>query len=264
MEVQNFNHLLQSTVKSLNIEKINSKIDNEGFCILNNLLSDETINQLKVFWSEEFKKQLNEKPNINSVRGNLHLGEQDFESYSDNAEWNIFRSFSFYWNKSKSKEHKLTKNLAAEINCIRNLIEGNELLRGIKYDESCYGIYLSVSHYPPNKGFLKLHTDGHPDKGRLLQYMVNINHKNIDYFDGGLYLERNGKFIDVDAMLEPGSVIFFDGAYGHGVSAVSSKTEIGRLAFFGIPTYFVRKSDIPPFVRKLEKAYLGIKRRISK
>ena len=100
MEVQNFNHLVQSTVKSLNIEKINSKIDNDGFCILNNLLSDETINQLKVFWSKEFKKQLSEKPNINSVRGNLHLGEQDFESYSDNAEWNIFRSFSFYWNKN--------------------------------------------------------------------------------------------------------------------------------------------------------------------
>jgi ectoine hydroxylase-related dioxygenase (phytanoyl-CoA dioxygenase family) len=264
MELNNFKYLSHSALKSLNIEEINSKLDNDGFCIIKNLISDEIVDQLKSFWEEEFKKQLNVKPNINSVRGNLHLGEQDFESYSDNSEWNIFRSFSFYWNVSKSKEHKVTKTIAAEINCIRNLVEGNNILRGVNYDETCYGIYLSVSHYPPSKGFLKLHNDGHPDKGRLLQYMVNINRKNVDYFDGGLYLEKDGKRIDVDSMLDSGSVIFFDGAHGHGVSPVKSKTEIGRLAFFAIPTYFVRKSDIPPFVRKLEKAYLGIKRRISK
>jgi hypothetical protein len=263
MEAHNFNHLSQDAVKSLDIEEINSKLNQDGFYIIKNIIPYEIFDHLKFYWEKEFKKQLNKKPTINSVRGNLHLGEQDFESYSDNAEWNIFRNFSFYWNNSKSKEHRLTKEIAAEINCIRNLIEGENILKGVKYDESCYGIYLSVSHYPPSKGFLKLHNDGHPDKGRLLQYMVNINHKNIDYFDGGLYLEKDEKIIDVDAMLEPGSVIFFDGAYGHGVSSVKSETEIGRLAFFAIPTYFVRKADISPFVRKIEKIYLGIKRRIS-
>ena len=263
MKIQDIKHLSQEVIGSLDAEKINHKLDMDGYLIINNLIPQSVGEQLKTFWEGEFNRQLHNKPNLNSVRGNLHLGEQDFDSYSDNSEWNIFRSFSFYWNESISKEHKFTKEIAAEINSIRNIIESNNASRGIRYDESGYGVYLSVSHYPPTKGFLKLHNDGHPVKGRLLQYMVNINHKNIDYFDGGLYLKRDGEIIDLDAMLKPGSVVFFDGIHDHGVTPVNSNTTIGRMAFFAIPTYFVRKSEIPSFVRKIEKIYLGIKRRIK-
>ena len=93
--------------------------------------------------------------------------------------------------------------------------------------------------------------------------MVNINHKNLDYSDGGLYVKKDGEVIDIDEMLEPGSVLFFDGYLEHGVKPVKSKNEIGRMAFFAIPTHFVRKSEIPFFVRLVEKLYFGITRRIS-
>lgn len=92
--------------------------------------------------------------------------------------------------------------------------------------------------------------------------MININHKNLDYSDGGLYIKKDGEIIDLDAKLEPGSVLFFDGSIKHGVKPVKSNNEIGRLAFFAILTFFVRNSDIPDFVSKIEKIYLGIKRRL--
>ena len=57
---------------------------------------------------------------------------------------------------------------------------------------------------------------------------------------------------------------FFDGSIKHGVKPVKSNNEIGRLAFFAILTFFVRNSDIPDFVSKIEKIYLGVKRRFSK
>ena len=205
------------------------------------------------------------RPNRKALRGNLHLGEADFNSYADNREWNIFRSFSFYWNESKVREHQITKEIAAEVNSLRNLIEGNDVSSGITYDESGYGVYLSVSHYPPSTGFLKCHSDGHLGKKKfLLQYMVNISHKNIDYSDGGLYIIKNGETIDIDGMLEPGSVLFFDGSIEHGVKPVKSENVIGRMAFFSIPTHFLRQSDIPPFLRLAEKVYLGITRRFRR
>jgi len=79
--------------------------------------------------------------------------------------------------------------------------------------------------------------------------MVNINYKNKDYFDGELYL-KDGEIIDLYIILEPGSVVFFDGVYDHGVTPVDSNTTIGRMAFFAIPTYFVRKLEIPSFCKK--------------
>ena len=85
----------------------------------------------------------------------------------------------------------------------------------------------------------------------------------MDYSDGGLYIKKDGELIDVDEMLKPGSVLFFDGALEHGVKPVKSKSEIGRMAFFAIPTHFVRKAEVPYFIRLLEKIYLGIKRRTS-
>jgi len=259
----NSKHLSKTVLENVSVEEIKSKISSDGFFILNDLIPHETIKNLKIFWVKEFKKQLKNKPDTNSVRGNLHLGEKDFESYSDNVEWKIFRNFSFFWNESQSKEHKITKEISVEINCLRNLIEENDMSRGITYDESGYGVYLSVSHYPPSTGFLKCHSDGHLGKNKyLLQYMVNINHKNLDYSDGGLYIKKDGEVIDLDVMLQPGSVLFFDGSIEHGVKPVKSDNGIGRLAFFAIPTYFVRNSDIPNFVRKIEKMYLGIKRRL--
>ena len=93
--------------------------------------------------------------------------------------------------------------------------------------------------------------------------MVNINHKNRGYFDGGLYLTKDDEIIDLESMLEPGSVVFFDGIYDHGVTPVKSNTTLGRMASFVISTYFVRKSEMPSLVRKIEKLYFGIKRRIK-
>jgi len=258
----NSEHLSKTVLENVNVEELQSKLISDGFFILKDLIPHKTVNNLKIFWEKEFKEQLKNRPDTRAVRGNLHFGEKDFDSYSDNAEWNIFRNFSFYWNESKAREHKITKEIAAEVNCLRNLIEGEDVSRGITYDESGYGVYLSVSHYPPSTGFLKYHSDGHPVKGYLLQYMININHKNLDYSDGGLYVKKDGEVIDVDAMIEPGSVLFFDGSIEHGVEPVTSKNEIGRLAFFAIPTFFVRNSDVPDFVRKIEKIYLGIKRRL--
>ena len=245
------------------IKKASKEIKSEGFYVFDNLISGDIVETLKIFWKSKFKSLINERPKANAVRGNLHLGEIDFDTFSNNEEWNIFRQFYFYWNKSEFNEINLTKEISIELHKLRNLIDKKFESDAITYNEEGKGIYLSVSHYPPKTGFLRPHSDEHPEnKDSILQYMVNITHKNIDYLDGGLFLIKEGNEIDIDLMLKPGSVIFFDGALEHGVKPVKSNSQIGRLAFFAIPTYFIRNKDIPPFLRFLEKIYLGIQRRL--
>lgn len=258
-----FDQIKHLSISKIDINFISKKINEEGYALCDNLIPLDLVEKIKSYWVKEFAKLLLKKPSNKSVRGNLHLGELDFNSYSNNEEWNIYRKFDFYWNKPDCYENRITREISIELHKIRNILEGNKLTKGLEYNEDGFGVYLSISHYPPSSGFLKNHADQHgKGKPKILQYMVNITHKNYDYFNGGLYLNKEKIKIDIDSMMKPGTVLFFDGNIEHGVIPVESNNLIGRIAYFAIPTFFITKSEIPQFIRNIEKLYLGIKRRM--
>jgi hypothetical protein len=130
------------------------------------------------------------------------------------------------------------------INFIKEVGEG--------YNPQCYGFYNSISYYQPSIGRLQEQEDGYPkDKSTfaLLHFMVPLTFKHQDYSDGGLTIQnkQTKEIVDVDGVMKPGSVLFFDGALKHGVKKIiplENKEPIGRLAFFAIPMFFHKNPEI--------------------
>jgi hypothetical protein len=238
-------------------ERIALDIKSQGYFIYKNVIQREVIEDLRNFWLLYFGKISNNKV----VRGNLILGEKNFNSYVDSSEWCLYRDFDFLWNKPT---HKTTRRLNLEIHQLRNLAQGLPSDFGLTYSEDNYGFYGSTSNYPPCNGFLKNHSDGHNKEDiPILQFMVPITYKGYDYKGGGLVIiNKEGEKVDVDVQMTVGSLVFFDGRLQHGVEKIipSEGKEIGRIATFAVPTFFLTDKDIPFLFRWILSGYLRLKR----
>jgi hypothetical protein len=218
-----------------------------GFLIIPNVLPLDFIESQRNRWLDRFKKN-----NVDRkfVRGNLILGEKDFLSYSDIPGWCMYRNYEFLWNKSQNPE---ALNMHIALHKFRNLMQGFEENYGLQYNSSNYGLYISTSLYEVNKGFLSFHSDGH-EALPLLHYMLPLTFKGVDYSEGGLYCNnREGKECDIDSIVNPGDIIFFDGRLRHGVKKIKSNSNSasGRLAAFSIPTFFQKDAILGQFKRSL-------------
>jgi len=221
---------------------IKEDIVKEGFKIYPDVISSNHVNEMRDFWLSFFNEN---KPQKEVLRGDMSLGQENFNSFTDSDFWTLYRNFDFLWNEPT---HKLTQDLSIELNKIRNLALGQPENYGLYYNPECYGFYTSTSYYPPNSGRLETHEDGYPvgfDKFALLHFMVPLTFKGIDHEKGGLtYHNKAGEKIDVDELMKPGSILFFDGAMKHGVDNIIpfiDKQSVGRLAFFAIPIIFHKK-----------------------
>ena len=58
----NSEHFSKTVLENLSLEELRSKISSDGFFILKDLIPHETIKNLKIFWTKEFKEQLKNKP----------------------------------------------------------------------------------------------------------------------------------------------------------------------------------------------------------
>jgi hypothetical protein len=251
------------SIKNLNLELISKELNKNGYFVCDNLVDIELINSIAEYWKQRFLILNHNKPNIKMVRGNLHLGEKDFDSYTNNHKWNLFRIFEFYWNQPKSTEDKITKEIALDLHRIKNVLAGEHQSHSLGYESSGDGAYLSVSHYPPDKGFMEFHADAFFKDEKLYHFMVNLTFKGEDYSEGGLHIVVDKKKIDVDSLMKPGSVLFYDGGYKHGVEPVHSDTSLGRIAFFSIPAPFFTQKEVPNFIRLIEKIYFKLNRALK-
>jgi hypothetical protein len=238
-------------------ERIRNDIVRDGFAIYPNMIHPEFMFEMRRVWEKHFDGV---KAQTRAVRGNLRLGEKNFDSFTRDSEWCLYRSFEFLWNPPVDR---LTREVCVDIHRLRNLAQdfGEEV--GLNFNEQGYGVYISTSLYPMGSGFLRAHTDGHQDIP-ILQYMVPLTFKGKDYRGGGLYIiDKNGAKIDVDSIMTSGSVVFFDGRMKHGVDTIVGENGLGRIATFAIPTFFRTHAVIPAAVRQFERVYTGVERRLS-
>lgn len=248
-----FSYLPQANELSESIEKV-------GYVIYDDVVPLETIDALKEYWRVFFE---NDWPARKAERGDLRLGECNFNSYDDSSLWCLYRHFDFLWN---APDHELTRDIGVEIHKLRNQAQGFPADYGLSYSSKGYGIYISTSCYPAHTGRLRAHLDGHQDTP-ILQYMLPITHKGVDYEGGGMFLiNSNGQKIDVDSHMRPGSVVFFDARQQHGVDIIKPNPgkSLGRIASFAIPTFFRTQQEIPTIIRKFESVYRSARFRIKK
>ena len=223
------------------------EVESKGFAIIKNCVSREFISSQRSRWIPKFiRKNVDKK----FVRGNLILGEKNFLSYSQINAWCMYRNFEFLWNETDDAE---AMELHIQIHKFRNKMQGLDPNFGLNYNNTNYGIYISTSYYPLNIGKLLAHADGHKDVP-IIHYMLPFTFKGDDYHEGGLFIKDNsGEKIDLDLLVDPGDIIFFDGRREHWVDAPKSKesNSLGRLAVFAIPTHFISDSAYQGFKRSI-------------
>lgn len=239
------NKISNNMLKLPSPTKVMEEVQSTGFAIVHNAVALDFIEKQRNRWLPEFKRS-----NVTKkfVRGNLILGEPDFLSYSNIPEWCLYRNFEFLWNESIDID---AIQLHTDLHGFRNTMQDFKHNFGLTYNSKNYGFYISTSYYPINEGRLGAHTDGHGNFP-ILHYMLPLTFKGKDYFDGGLWCkDRNGIDHNIDDLVLPGSIIFFDGRQKHWVEKIigNESLNVGRLAVFAIPTFFKKDAKISLFKR---------------
>ena len=235
-------------------DQITKDIQETGFKVYSNAIVTDVYDEIRTFWLDYFSK---DQPHREVARGDLLLGEENFNSYTDKKFWSLYRHFDFLWNEPT---HQLTTDIAIELHKIRNNALNLPVEYGLNYNPECYGFYISTSYYPPN-GMMTPHSDGFPDnkkKFQLLHFMLPITFQGQDYQDGGLVIyDKNDQKINVDEIMTPGSIIFYDGLFKHGVDKIIpyENKNIGRLAMFAVPVYFLKEKPIQKNINRFSKMF---------
>nr|AIF20320.1 hypothetical protein [uncultured marine thaumarchaeote KM3_89_C12] len=225
-------------------EQIKTDVQNSAFKVYHNAIQTDVYDEVRSFWLDYFLK---DQPQREVARGDLLLGEENFNSYTDTDFWSLYRHFDFLWNEPT---HQLTTDIAIELHRIRNIALNLPTEYGLNYNPECYGFYVSTSYYPPNGGMMTPHADGYPKNKKefmLLHFMLPITFKGQDYEGGGMVVyDKNDQKVDVDKIMKPGSIIFYDGASKHGCERIIpyEDKKIGRLAMFAVPVYFLKEKPL--------------------
>ena len=80
--------------------------------------------------------------------------------------------------------------------------------------------------YPEGGGFMLTHTDyvalenSEVQKAPLLQLVLLVTQRGLDFKEGGAYLIHNGKEIDVESQVHSGDILIYDGNSYHGVADI--------------------------------------------
>lgn len=221
----------------MEVDKLRSEIEKNGFAIAKGVVPKEDIAKLREFWLDFFKNGKKFEP---VKRGLFRLGHHNFLGHTDNKFWKLKRHFGFLWNKPT---HKPTWDVSMRLHKIRNQIQGFDENRGLMFSPDNYGVYISTSYYYPGS-FLTEHTDTHYTDTPLIHYMLTLTFKGEHYDEGGLVAKsKDGREVNIDDLLEPGDILFFDGRIKHGVKEIKGKT--GRLATFAIPVNFYTYEKVP-------------------
>ena len=224
----------QGSVDSVNfggvdLETARNVIRDRGLYIARDIVPKESIVEMRNAWLTFCNADVPAAPII----WGPFLGEPNRLLYHESETCCMYRSYDFLWNPPMER---LTRDVGIHLNRIRNNISECETLTGETMETDRYGIYITTSYYPSGQGWMANHRD-EVDHRRHWHFMLLLTFKGDAYTKGGLTVEdKQGQIVDVDAEVNPGDVIFFDGSCAHGVNLISGGAGIGRLQMFSIPT----------------------------
>jgi hypothetical protein len=224
---------LETVADRTDVEAIRRAIEGPGFFVSPDLVPQENITAMRNFWLAEFARSHRPAP----IVWGPYLGEPNNVLYDETPTLSLYRSFDYLWN---SPFDALTRRVALDLNRARNRIVEQDDRCGELMTEDRYGIYVTTSLYPCGRGWMQLHPDTARDR-RHWHFILPLTFRGEHFTEGGLMLrDRGGKTVDIDALVTPGSVVFYDGTLEHGVDRIGGAPgkDSGRLQMFAIPTFF--------------------------
>ncbi len=234
------------------------EVKENNFVIYENVFNHEILKEIKLFWIDYFAKK--DKFKSNDLYGATRsIGDDNYNSFRNEKQVVMYRRSEFPWNKPINDT---TKNLIFELNKIRNLALGLNENHGLLFNNDLEVFFSQINNYPSMEGKMFPHRDT-KKKEILLSCMFNITFKNIDFEEGGLYLLINDQKIDIDELMSPCSVIFYNGNLIHGVDRIVSKSGIGRIAGYPMKQYFMSKSLLPNYLKKIIGIDNAIRRKFN-
>ena len=197
-----------SQVDQVDIEAIRAGINTDGYAVVHDLIRLTDVDSMRDFWLAEFGGPVSNAPII----WGPYLGEPNGALFDQTETHCLYRAFDYLWNEPY---HPLTRQIALELNRCRNRIVGCDERDGEMFEPSRYGIYVTTSYYPCDRGWLHTHRD-EMDGRPHWHFVVPLTFRGTDYAAGGLkILDRQENEVDVEDMLKPGSVMFYDGLIPH-------------------------------------------------
>ena len=249
---------------ALGLENISAGILRDGYFISKNAVKLDVIDKLRAY----VISLVSNNPSVSeAIVWDPYRGEKDKICYSDDDFQCMYRGYLFPWNKN---DEAVSFTLFERLNLERELTSQKVNAKEGKHYRD---IYTTWSYYPPNIGWLKEHCDTTDSDHKLIHCILPVTFKGRDYESGGLFLfDRKGSRIDVDGLIEPGDILFFDGGCKHGVDIIKSKQNMGRIQAFAIPVEFkqpencdrlIEDISVQTFVKvKLIHKLRSIKRRV--
>jgi hypothetical protein len=225
---------------------LRSAILQDGFAICRGAVNAAEIAKIREFWLHRFQPRQATAPMI----WGPHLGEENQVLYHETSDCCMFRSYDFLWNPAIDA---LTREVGLRLSRLRNDVADVDHRSGEYFEPDRYGIYITTSYYPPGRGWLHAHEDL-ADERRHWHFMLLLTFKGQDYRAGGLHIKnRDDVRVDVDAMVQPGDVVFFDGSLTHDVEQIQAlpSRDLGRLQLFSIPTFMELPHESDRFLQSV-------------
>lgn len=243
--------------------KIFSTIKSKGYILCENVISEKDFKNIQSFWISYFKS----KNNFDRVSSNIwgyaqSRGIRNYYSTKNDKQSFVRRYKDFLWNRPL---HNKTRDISNEINKFRNKALGIDELDGFLIDDKKDINFNQVNCYPID-GWMFKHSDT-KKRGILLSCMFPITLKSQHYDQGGLILHHKNKAIDIDKLMKPRSVLFYNGNLKHEVKKIKSfKNNTcypGRIAGYPMKQFFIKESHIPSYIRFLIQLDIVLKRTIG-
>jgi hypothetical protein len=235
------------------LEDVRRQIDDVGFAVVKGLIPKARIERIRSFWIDTFSKV---KP-VGRVTWSPFLGQANHVGFTSDPFQHLYRACDFLWN---DPFHPETRDVCLRVHALRNLVLNQDPYFGMRFTDARYGIFVTASYYPSGTGRMSVHDDGVSGRARLVHSLAPVTFRGKDYKDGGMMvINRRGQDVFVEAELEPGDVVVYDGSLKHGVMPIvpNENGGLGRIQVFPIPTVFGNLKDDTAAIARIPAARIA-------
>ena len=234
-----------------------AEIKNNGFAVCHDCFDKNILNKIQKFWIEYFSQTKNFKSS--NVHGySQMIGQENLSSFKRDKKVFLYRHRDYFWNKPLSE---ITRELSKEIGKYVNKVNDLAIDDGFTFNEKKEAVFNQINCYPDN-GYMYKHKDTKAEE-IIINSSFPITFKNEHYFEGGLYIEKNEKLFDIDSLLKPTSIVFYNGNLFHEIKKIISDKSIGRIIGYSMKQFFLDKSDPPNYIKFLIQADISIRKKLG-
>jgi len=219
-------HLFEiSKIEDLNVSHLFNKIEQEGYASIRGLFPKDELRKIL----QQIKTNLDTSKDNPAVGDNADSAMNNFQKLvvggGAQTTYYVPRCVRVIYNPIWADNIYGMRDNFIRLGQLRNHIQGNNLnyaIHSIEQDGFWTGARLQ--HYPTGAGFFMSHQDSvlsqhTQDAGlkKFIQILLLITQRGEDFDTGGAFVEHIGEHLDLEAELETGDVVIYDGRSVHGV-----------------------------------------------